>query len=672
MSGQRRRTVPLERRQLEQLPSQASFYVSNLPGLDQSSNLALFAGHLPSTRNNAATLAQDSDAHLYFLLARQRHIPKRQRLLLWFNGGPGCSSFDGAMIEIGPFRVNDDGTLREVSGWNEYASVLFIDQPAGTGFSYVTQNDNVRELSQAAEHVATFLANFYSVFPEYSKSDTYIAGESYAGQYIPYIASSIVSSNLPTQIKGLVIGNGWISPKEQYPAYLQYLVDRKIVKTGSTSYKTVETAVEKCVEQFKKAETSNPSQQGMILVGVCEEILGAVTAATKKGDLCMNQYDTDLYEACGTEWPPELKNVTAYLRRNDTVEALHAERGAKLHPWTQCSNVVGSHFWTPKSVPSVSLLPGLLESMPVLLYAGERDLMCASTGIEAMIDNLEWNGAIGFNETEPLEWSVDGNLAGYWTTARNLTYVKVLNASHMVPRDQPLAAHDMLIRFMQVDTLHAAGSAARIPSRIGKETEAVLGATHPNGTTIKEVEEAARLEQELKNQGSSGSGNGGGGVSGGLDDLTEDGYDKDHELIYGPRRTAVLFLLIVTIVLVLWGVLKWRSVKRRERYRKLKGKGRAIRLEEQSDESGLNLVESQRKGDSRRASRGSTKSRRDDDHRTGNPNSAPSRGSSASGHDQAQAIFDVGEDDSKSDSADEEDDPESFGDLGRGKNNPWV
>lgn len=151
-------------------------------------------------------------------------------------------------MEIGPIRINADGTPRlvENTAWNEYANVLFrpshappatsprraritdlprslsaVDQPAGTGFSYVTKNDNVRELSQAAESVVVFLMHLYELFPDLQQMDTYIAGESYAGQYIPYIADAISSSAwISTPLKGLVIGNGWISPKEQYPAYL--------------------------------------------------------------------------------------------------------------------------------------------------------------------------------------------------------------------------------------------------------------------------------------------------------------------------------------------------------------------------------------------------------------------------------------------------------------------
>lgn len=93
---------------------------------------------------------------------------------------------------MGPFRVNDDGSLREVSGWNEYSSVLFrelvplrndrrrltsapspptVDQPAGTGFSYVNKNDSVRELAEAADHVVNFLANIYKLFPEFIGMD---------------------------------------------------------------------------------------------------------------------------------------------------------------------------------------------------------------------------------------------------------------------------------------------------------------------------------------------------------------------------------------------------------------------------------------------------------------------------------------------------------------------
>lgn len=53
-----------------------------------------------------------------------------------------------------------------------------------------------------------------------------------------------------------------------------------------------------------------------------------------------------------------------------------------------------------------------------------------------------------------------------------------------VPYDQPLASHDMLLRFVGADLLGAAGPAAQVPSRVGDEQEAVLGQTHTNGTAV--------------------------------------------------------------------------------------------------------------------------------------------------------------------------------------------
>lgn len=140
--------------------SAASFYVPRLPGQTPELQLApMYSGHLPASYSTAedidpATL--ENDAHLFFLLVKAKHIADKAKLVIWFNGGgeaclfrlghgrmtpatgPGCSSFDGALLEIGPAMVQGVGkeaTLVDNPGkWNEYANVLFIDQPAGTGY----------------------------------------------------------------------------------------------------------------------------------------------------------------------------------------------------------------------------------------------------------------------------------------------------------------------------------------------------------------------------------------------------------------------------------------------------------------------------------------------------------------------------------------------------------
>lgn len=90
-------------------------------------------------------------------------------------------------------------------------------------------------------------------------------------------------------------------------------------------------------------------------------------------------------------------------------------------------------MWSPRSFPSIELFPELLQSMPILLFAGDADLMCNWVGIEKMIDELNWNGAIGFGQNATAkDWFVNGTLAGSWREDRNLTWVIVKEAGHMV------------------------------------------------------------------------------------------------------------------------------------------------------------------------------------------------------------------------------------------------
>lgn len=117
------------------IPRASDFFVPTIPSLpDSNTRLTVYAGHLPA-RDPAPGSATGTDAprnlaHLYFLLLRARHTADKKRLIIWFNGGPGCSSFDGAMMEIGAWRPDGKGGLewtKEGGAWNEYADVLFCE-----------------------------------------------------------------------------------------------------------------------------------------------------------------------------------------------------------------------------------------------------------------------------------------------------------------------------------------------------------------------------------------------------------------------------------------------------------------------------------------------------------------------------------------------------------------
>lgn len=75
-------------------------------------------------------------------------------------------------MEIGPYRLKDKEHLIYTDGaWDEFANVLFVDNPVGTGFSYVDTDSYVTDLPQMADQMVQFLEKFFALFPEYATND---------------------------------------------------------------------------------------------------------------------------------------------------------------------------------------------------------------------------------------------------------------------------------------------------------------------------------------------------------------------------------------------------------------------------------------------------------------------------------------------------------------------
>ncbi|KAI0146946.1 Alpha/Beta hydrolase protein [Xylariaceae sp. FL1272] len=518
--------------------SAGDYYVHSLPGAPEGDNIKMHAGHIEVDTAH--------DGNLFFWHFENKHIAKKQRTVIWLNGGPGCSSEDGALMEIGPYRLKDENTLEYNPGtWNEFANLLFVDNPVGTGYSYVNTNSYVHELDEMAEQFVIFLEKWYALFPEYEHDDIYIAGESFAGQHIPYIAQAMLNRNKetskePWNVKGLLIGNGWISPNDQYPAYLSFAYEKGIVQRGSDTGNKLEEQLKACRAEMKEPKGSEVDNR------VCEQILNdmlRLTQTKEDGETkCVNMYDvrlTDTYPSCGMNWPPDLKYVTPYLRKTEVTSALHLNTN-KNTGWTECNGAVGNAFDTKNSKPSITLLPEILEEVPILLFSGGEDLICNHIGTESLISNLEWNGGKGF-ETSPgnwaprRDWTVDGEAAGFWQEARNLTYVYFNESSHMVPFDYPRRSRDMLDRFTGVD----------ISSIGGIPLESKLDGEKLPDTTV-------------------------GGATNHTTTTEEDQAEKDKEINEAKwvayQRSGEVVLTIVTIGAAIWGFIIYRSRKRTAGY----------------------------------------------------------------------------------------------------------
>jgi carboxypeptidase D len=344
----------------------------------------------------------------------------------------------------------------------------------------------------------------------------------------------------PWNLKGLLIGNGWISGPDQYPSYLQFAYEHDLVKAGSKEATAIERQQNICLQDLSNGGKDK------VDTGSCEQILQVLLQQTQNKEngktMCLNMYDVRLKDtapSCGMSWPPDLVDVTPYLRRQDVVQALHVNPDKKTG-WVECNGAVGGAFTVPNSVPSIKMIPDLLAELPIILFSGDQDLICNHIGTEELINNMNFNGGKGFElngVTAPrLDWVFEGEPAGIYQSARNLTYVKFYNSSHMVPFDYPRRTRDMLDRFMGVDIATVGGKP--VDSIIGgeKSPQTSVGG-HPN-STVAEEDQAQKLK-----------------------DATYKAYYKSGEVAF----------VLVLIAALAWGFFIWRSRRRSSGYQGVLG-----------------------------------------------------------------------------------------------------
>lgn len=131
--------------------------------------------------------------------------------------GPGCSGLIGFMTEQGPFKPNADGTLSfNQYAWNQVANMVFIESPAGVGFSYSDEEaDYVTGDQQTAIDNYNLIQAFLVRFPHFANSSLYTSSESYGGHYMPTLAKQIVDANSAGEnpilnFKGFAVGKSLV------------------------------------------------------------------------------------------------------------------------------------------------------------------------------------------------------------------------------------------------------------------------------------------------------------------------------------------------------------------------------------------------------------------------------------------------------------------------------
>ncbi|KAK4437853.1 Polyadenylate-binding protein RBP47 [Sesamum alatum] len=351
-------------------------------------------------------------------------------LVLWLNGGPGCSSLaGGAMMELGPFRVNPDGkTLwHNEYAWNKLANVLFLESPAGVGFSYSNTSVEYGDKWTAADSY-TFLLNWFERFPEYKTRDFYITGESYAGHYVPQLALLILKNNKITNhtvinLKGIAIGNAEIDFEDELSGMYDYYWTHALISN-----------------EHHKAILSNCNFSSSASVSaVCNSVLDQADAAIGTvyyydiyAPLCNSSSNSPLvsgFDPCSSNY------VFTYLNTPDVQKALHANVTGITGPWDACNYTV---FLNWNDRPD-TILPTIKELMAdgirVWIYSGDTDKRVPVTSTRYSLEKL------GTPVKTPwYPWYNQGEVGGYAVEYQNVTFVSIRGAGHFVPSYQPQRA----------------------------------------------------------------------------------------------------------------------------------------------------------------------------------------------------------------------------------------
>lgn len=390
---------------------------------------------------------EEDEKHLFFWFFESRNDPKNDPLILWLNGGPGCSSLLGLLFENGPATVSEDmEPIFNPYSWNSNASIFFLEQPVNTGYSY--SEHSVSDTVTAGKDVYAFLSLFFEQFPEYANLDFHIVGESYGGHYVPVFASEIMSHHDRNfNISSVAIGNGLTDALSQYD-YFQPMAcglgDAPAVLDEETCDKMLESQ-QSCDELIKVCYEFKNVWACIPAYVYCnyEQIAPYEQSGRNMYDVRVDCEGNDLCY-------PQIDTLDAYLNLDYVKEAIGAE--VETHAFCNSDITTSFAFHGDWMKPYHTRVAQLLElGIPALIYAGDKDFICNWLGTEAWTRNLLWHGQDKF-ATQPLDvWTVDGTPAGEYRNFEHFTFLRVYEAGHMVPYDQPKNSLDMINRWISGD-----------------------------------------------------------------------------------------------------------------------------------------------------------------------------------------------------------------------------
>uniref|UniRef100_A0A914P7Q6 Carboxypeptidase n=1 Tax=Panagrolaimus davidi TaxID=227884 RepID=A0A914P7Q6_9BILA len=337
---------------------------------------------------------------------------------------------------MGPYLVNPDGkTLREnPNSWNNFASVVYIEAPAGVGYSYSSDGNITTSDDLTAEENYEGLKQFFKKYPNFQNHSTFIIGESYAGIYVPTLTTKIIENqnNFPINLKGIAIGNGLVNDAIYRETELKILYGHGFIDEISWQ-KFEKTCCNSCVDT---CDLNNLPENCINLV--------------VRHDLSVNPYN--IYGTCDSDKKANLRetffnrnllmmtkskngvksyipcfndtDITTYMNQKNVRKALHIP--VKLPEWNICTHL---HYQGQYSDMTPFYKKIYAAKIPMLLYYGDTDLMCN------FLMGQKFSAQLGFPIIEHEKaWKFNGQVGGFKTVYDGLTFTTIRGAGHMAPQ----------------------------------------------------------------------------------------------------------------------------------------------------------------------------------------------------------------------------------------------
>ncbi|WP_158239196.1 hypothetical protein [Uliginosibacterium sp. TH139] len=355
----------------------------------------------------------DDEALFYWFAGTADY--KNSPTILWSNGGPGSSSFWGLFIENGPFVFNEDqsGSFRianNPNGWNQVANYLVFEHPLGVTLSFAKDEKNLpQNVKQGIDQLYQALINFIRLHPEIAANPLILAGESYAGTYLPLLAEAILTGNqVPgnpvLDLQTLVLADAWVDPMTQMATDTSYALSHGLITP----------------EQKQTLDTDYAHNYPQINQAI-QQLCGLYMANTAQ-----------------TEDPP-FQPVLDYINRADVRAAIHAPAEPVVtESW---SAAIGNLYAFGVNDSYLGTVQKLLDGgLQFIIVSGLNDAKdCNFLGTGAWLRRLQGDSAAAFQRASTQQWKDDpqGPVLGFIQDGGGLSWIKVLNAGHLAAHDQP-------------------------------------------------------------------------------------------------------------------------------------------------------------------------------------------------------------------------------------------